>query len=131
VSKLEEVRNKIRSLIWGFPTRGFGKEGTVNGLLEAENILNSAIEKEKLEVLNDISNPLPESYEYLQIENARLRSEIDSYQRLFALNKEYPIIKGFTKEDDGIGKWLSAALDDPKVCEEFKNDILDWFNSKS
>jgi len=38
--------------------------------------------------------------------------------------------KGYTKEDDGIGKWLSAALDDPKVCAEFKADIRAWFDSK-
>ena len=25
---------------------------------------------------------------------------------------------------DGIGRWLSAALDDPKVCEEMKQDIV-------
>ena len=25
-----------------------------------------------------------------------------------------------------IGDWLSAALDDPNVCEEMKADILDW-----
>jgi transposase-like protein len=28
-----------------------------------------------------------------------------------------------------IGKWLSAALEDPLTCEEFKKDIRDWFDS--
>jgi len=27
-----------------------------------------------------------------------------------------------------IGSWLSAALDDPGVCEDFKADIRDWFD---
>lgn len=30
-----------------------------------------------------------------------------------------------------IGKWLSAALDDPGVCEEMKRDIRDWMEEQS
>lgn len=29
--------------------------------------------------------------------------------------------------NDVIGKWLSAALDDPQVCAEMKADINAWF----
>ncbi|MDE9456163.1 hypothetical protein [Xenorhabdus bovienii] len=29
-----------------------------------------------------------------------------------------------------IGDWLSAALEDPNVCAEFKNDIEHWFEHK-
>lgn len=28
-----------------------------------------------------------------------------------------------------IGSWLSAALDDPKVCAEMKRDINEWFDA--
>lgn len=28
-----------------------------------------------------------------------------------------------------VGKWLSAALDDPLVCEEMKRDVEEWFAS--
>ncbi len=28
-----------------------------------------------------------------------------------------------------LAPWLSAALDDPKVCEEYKADINAWFNA--
>ncbi len=28
---------------------------------------------------------------------------------------------------EGLGRWLSAALEDPKVCEEMKADIRKWF----
>ena len=35
-----------------------------------------------------------------------------------------------TKEDFIIGHWLSAALDDPQVCDEMKKDIEAWFASK-
>lgn len=30
---------------------------------------------------------------------------------------------------DGVGKWLSAALDDPKVCDEMKADINRWLEA--
>lgn len=30
-----------------------------------------------------------------------------------------------------IGGWLSAALDDPSVCEDMKNDIRAWLNAGS
>lgn len=28
-----------------------------------------------------------------------------------------------------IGRWLSAALEDPAVCDEFKHDINEWFRA--
>lgn len=28
-----------------------------------------------------------------------------------------------------IGAWLSAALDDPNVCDDMKTDIREWFDS--
>jgi len=34
-------------------------------------------------------------------------------------------------EDEPIGKWLSAALEDPSVCEEMKADIRAWFARRS
>lgn len=32
-------------------------------------------------------------------------------------------------ESGGIGAWLSAALDDPAVCEAMKDDIRAWFDA--
>jgi hypothetical protein len=29
--------------------------------------------------------------------------------------------------DDSVGPWLSAAIDDPKVCQEYKADIEEAF----
>jgi disulfide oxidoreductase YuzD len=37
-------------------------------------------------------------------------------------------MKKMTKEDDEIGKWLSAALEDSYACREFKQAIINWFN---
>lgn len=31
--------------------------------------------------------------------------------------------------DDALGKWMSAALDDPNVCAEMKSDINEWFEA--
>jgi len=28
-----------------------------------------------------------------------------------------------------LGAWLSAALDDPDVCDEMKSDIKEWFSA--
>lgn len=33
------------------------------------------------------------------------------------------------QRDDLIGHWLSAALEDPLVCQEMKSDILKWMES--
>ena len=33
------------------------------------------------------------------------------------------------KAADKIGMWLSAALDDPKVCKKMKDDIRDWMDA--
>jgi hypothetical protein len=35
-----------------------------------------------------------------------------------------------TAADWAIGKWLSAALDDPTACKEIKADIHEWFKEK-
>jgi hypothetical protein len=40
------------------------------------------------------------------------------------------MVDRYTPADRKIGAWLSAALDDPKVCEEFRADILEWFEEK-
>lgn len=29
--------------------------------------------------------------------------------------------------NENLGAWMSAALDDPKVCEAMKTDINEWF----
>jgi hypothetical protein len=43
-----------------------------------------------------------------------------------ALSKRNVVVQ---EEHPEIGKWLSAALDDPMVCKEMKTDINNWFNA--
>lgn len=33
-----------------------------------------------------------------------------------------------TVAEDKLGGWLSAALEDPEACVEFKEAVKDWFN---
>lgn len=35
----------------------------------------------------------------------------------------------FLAASDTLGRWMSAALDDPKVCKEMKEDIDKWFEA--
>jgi hypothetical protein len=35
--------------------------------------------------------------------------------------------KALRKASENLGKWMAAALDDPKVCTEMKADINAWF----
>ncbi|MBD2786554.1 hypothetical protein ID858_17605 [Xenorhabdus sp. DI] len=39
-------------------------------------------------------------------------------------------LDSFENACERISEWLSAALEDPNVCIEFKNDINRWFESK-
>ncbi len=36
---------------------------------------------------------------------------------------------GLREASLSVGKWMSAALDDPDVCDEMKADINEWFNA--
>lgn len=40
-------------------------------------------------------------------------------------------IKRLRTANDKLGWWMSAALDDPQVCEEMKADIRAWFEVQS
>ncbi|UQN68050.1 DUF551 domain-containing protein [Burkholderia multivorans] len=35
----------------------------------------------------------------------------------------------WSPEEWNLGRWLSAALDDPNACAEFKEDVERWFRS--
>lgn len=39
-------------------------------------------------------------------------------------------VKRLESAGDGIAPWLSAALKDPKCCEEFKVAIRQWFKAR-
>jgi hypothetical protein len=46
-------------------------------------------------------------------------------EELEEINKE--MLEALIIQFSGIGKWLSAALSDEKVCKEMKKDIKEWF----
>lgn len=33
----------------------------------------------------------------------------------------------FVRNNEAVGSWMAAALDDPEVCDEMKRDINQWF----
>lgn len=37
------------------------------------------------------------------------------------------IFKNMTDQEIQLGTWESAALDDPSVCDEYKEHIKEWF----
>lgn len=40
-----------------------------------------------------------------------------------------PKLDRVIKASVNLGRWMSAALEDPKVCEAMKADILEWFSA--
>jgi hypothetical protein len=50
---------------------------------------------------------------------------LDLFRSNAALQPPQPV-RSVSDEDKAIGSWLSAALDDPKVCAEMKRDINAW-----
>ena len=56
----------------------------------------------------------------------RGNEEYQANSRLIAAAPD--MIEDKIKDYTGIGKWLSAALEDLKVCDEMKKDIKEWFD---
>ena len=46
---------------------------------------------------------------------------------LSQLNKAALEIDRLKENNKKLASWMSAALDDPQVCQEMKSDIHDWF----
>jgi hypothetical protein len=38
-------------------------------------------------------------------------------------------VERWRKASAALGSWMSAALDDPKVCDAMKADIREWFSA--
>lgn len=53
-------------------------------------------------------------------EREQHRAQVAERDRVIAASRE---------SNDRVGSWLSAALDDPKVCEEMKADIRAWMEA--
>jgi len=48
---------------------------------------------------------------------------VSEFDRLTAENQR------IQKASIKLGSWMSAALEDDKVCEEMKSDVREWFDS--
>lgn len=74
---------------------------------------------------DDIANAvfLLARYSRAMKENAQLSTRLRDCE--IALSSD----RNATEEDAALGAWMSAALEDPNVCEEMKQDIRNWFDS--
>jgi hypothetical protein len=50
------------------------------------------------------------------------------HRRQNVKKRELKNLRDGMSPEDRIGAWLSAALEDPMVCDEMKQDIKDWFD---
>ena len=56
-------------------------------------------------------------------------AEADMKEAADILERKDTEIAKLRATNDRLGKWMSAALDDPGVCAEMKDDITAWFNA--
>ena len=71
-----------------------------------------------------VCGPIAETYS--KSRRAALRREDTLRAQLAQARAE---VERLREAEDGIGKWLSAALDDPNVCDAMKMDIRAWFDA--
>ena len=50
--------------------------------------------------------------------------------RLHVIEEKNEEIEKLKKKNEAIGPWLSAALEDPNICKEMKQDIEYWFEEE-
>ena len=65
--------------------------------------------------------PAPKSAEELKV----IRAKAWATRRENAHSWHHRAVMASVK----LGKWLSAAIDDPSVCEDMKADIREWFSA--
>ena len=53
---------------------------------------------------------------------------LKTHRRQNVKKRELKNLRNGMSPEDRIGAWLSAALEDPMVCDEMKQDIKDWFD---
>ena len=53
---------------------------------------------------------------------------LNTHRRQNVKKRELKNLRDGMSPEDRIGAWLSAALEDPMVCDEMKQDIKDWFD---
>jgi hypothetical protein len=78
---------------------------------------------------------LAEMYDEVAAENGRLKAELEALRERVrraeeaekASSRAYADL--ISLHESSVGKWLSAALGDPAVCDEMKCDIRSWLDA--
>lgn len=55
----------------------------------------------------------------------------DAAQPIEYTLKNFPGLEGRPSIEDRLGAWLSAALEDPSACDEFKAEVTEWMNKRA
>jgi hypothetical protein len=56
--------------------------------------------------------------------------QLSSLKRLQFRNQARAVFHIFVAENEAVGSWMAAALDDPDTCAEMKRDIEQWFDAQ-
>jgi hypothetical protein len=90
------------------------------------------------EVKNQVREDLEEVLRCAEYTRTPQLSTGDEYNRLYELrtivvNRVTRVLAALSAEpvDDRVGKWLSAALEDPTTCAEMRADIEAWFAARA
>jgi len=68
--------------------------------------------------------------DFSSLEAAKAAAQADYERRVrSALTHPAPASDGADKITENVGRWLSAALEDPQVCAEMKRDIIAWMEA--
>jgi len=62
-------------------------------------------------------------------EESKLRERLMKERWRLTAEQELPYASNKEIADEKIGKWLSAALEDPTTCGAMKDDINEWFRA--
>lgn len=97
------------------------KAKTGNIFIDASNLVDD-LSNEEIEELRAKKQAIKEElYDKVKMEMFKASSKLEGidYELPYSTRKE--------AADEKIGKWLSAALEDPTTCGAMKDDINEWF----
>lgn len=97
--------------LWGRVTYNVGSSSALGEYYNGPDICLGCLEVRHAaacQARRDAGNPVASVYEILQADEKHTRDQM-------------------TDAELQVGRWLSASLDDPKVCAEMKRDVRAWF----
>jgi|GEM_PF-5461486 len=100
------------------PLSAAAMKAAVVALMRRDFVLDQAEVQEGTRWLSDVGNTAADAIDALPDPTP---------EAMLAEAMKLPQIRALETASDKLGAWVSAALDDPKVCEAMKDDINGWF----